>query len=38
MERDGIYARLFRLQAEGYRIQPETEPAAAEPAAAQVAG
>jgi ATP-binding cassette, subfamily B, bacterial len=23
MERDGIYARLFRLQAEGYRIQPE---------------
>jgi ATP-binding cassette, subfamily B, bacterial len=34
MERDGIYARLFRLQAEGYRIQPETEPAAAEPAAA----
>jgi ATP-binding cassette subfamily B protein len=26
MERDGIYARLFRLQAEGYRIQPEPEP------------
>jgi ATP-binding cassette subfamily B protein len=23
MERDGIYARLFRLQAEGYRIAPE---------------
>jgi ATP-binding cassette subfamily B protein len=23
MERDGIYARLFRLQAEGYRIGPE---------------
>jgi ATP-binding cassette subfamily B protein len=22
MERDGVYARLFRLQAEGYRIQP----------------
>jgi ATP-binding cassette subfamily B protein len=29
MERDGIYARLFRLQAEGYRIQPEPEPATA---------
>jgi ATP-binding cassette subfamily B protein len=23
MERDGIYARLFRLQAEGYEIRPE---------------
>jgi ATP-binding cassette subfamily B protein len=23
MERDGIYARLFRMQAEGYRVGPE---------------
>ncbi|MEA2128282.1 MAG: hypothetical protein QOJ85_1173 [Solirubrobacteraceae bacterium] len=23
MERDGIYARLFRMQAEGYRVGPQ---------------
>jgi ATP-binding cassette, subfamily B, bacterial len=28
MERDGIYARLFRLQAEGYEIRPEPVPIA----------
>lgn len=40
MERDGIYARLFRLQAEGYRIQPEQAAHVAarpEPAPEQVA-
>jgi ATP-binding cassette subfamily B protein len=29
MARDGIYARLFRLQAEGYRIQPQSTAQAA---------